>query len=88
MRGAARTQRERKGRTRRSSARPLEDSEHVPLHVIDILHALFAAICSASVQELTRWYVQMGYLGVPVDVAKVVDPTFAEAAVTRLGPYH
>jgi NitT/TauT family transport system substrate-binding protein len=42
----------------------------------------------ASIEDLTRWYVNMGYLSSPVDVARVVDPTFTEAAVAKLGPYH
>jgi hypothetical protein len=29
----------------------------------------------------------MGYLSAPVDVAKLLDPSFAEAAVAQLGPY-
>ena len=41
----------------------------------------------ASVEDRMRWYVQMGYLSEPVDLMKVSDSSFAEAAVARLGPY-
>ncbi len=41
----------------------------------------------ASMEEVMRWYVKMGYLSSPVDLARSVDPSFAEAAVTELGPY-
>jgi len=41
----------------------------------------------ASMEDVMRWYVKMGYLSSPVDVARSVDPSFAEAAVTVLGPY-
>lgn len=41
----------------------------------------------ASVEDLMRWYVAMGYLSAPVDLAKMFDSSFAEAAVARLGPY-
>ncbi len=41
----------------------------------------------ASMEEVMRWYVKMGYLSSPVDLARSVDPSFAEAAVTALGPY-
>src|SRR5712691_7907383 len=41
----------------------------------------------ASMEEVMRWYVKMGYLSSPVDVARSVDRSFAEAAVTELGPY-
>ncbi len=41
----------------------------------------------ASMEDVMRWYVKMGYLSSPVDVARSVDPSFAEAAVTELGPY-
>ena len=34
-----------------------------------------------------RWYVQMGYVSAPVDLTKVFDSSFADAAVARLGPY-
>ena len=40
-----------------------------------------------SVEDRMHWYVQMGYLSAPVDLANVFDPSFAEAAVARLGPY-
>jgi ABC-type nitrate/sulfonate/bicarbonate transport system substrate-binding protein len=41
----------------------------------------------ASLQELMNWYVQMGYLSAPVDLGRIVDPSYAEAAVAKLGPY-
>jgi NitT/TauT family transport system substrate-binding protein len=41
----------------------------------------------ARMEELMRWYVKMGYLSSPVDLARSVDPSFAEAAVSELGPY-
>jgi NitT/TauT family transport system substrate-binding protein len=41
-----------------------------------------------SIEELTRWYVEAGYLTDPVDLSKAIDPTFAQAAVAKLGPYH
>jgi NitT/TauT family transport system substrate-binding protein len=40
-----------------------------------------------SMEELMRWYVQMGYVSTPVDLSRVVDTSFADAAVARLGPY-
>ena len=41
----------------------------------------------ASIHDLMRWYVQMGYLSEPVDLNRVVDPSFVEAAVAKLGAY-
>jgi len=41
----------------------------------------------ASMEDLTRWYVKMGYLSDPVDLARIVDASFVEAAVADLGPY-
>jgi ABC-type nitrate/sulfonate/bicarbonate transport system substrate-binding protein len=41
----------------------------------------------ASLQELMNWYVRMGYLSTPVDLGRIVDPSYAEAAVAKLGPY-
>jgi NitT/TauT family transport system substrate-binding protein len=41
----------------------------------------------ASVADLMQWYVKMGYLSAPVDVATLVDSSFTEAAVATLGPY-
>ncbi len=41
----------------------------------------------ASVEDRMRWYVQMGYVSAPVDLTKVFDSSFADAAVARLGPY-
>ena len=41
----------------------------------------------AAMEDQMRWSVQMGYLPGPVDMASVVDPSFAEAAVAQLGPY-
>jgi NitT/TauT family transport system substrate-binding protein len=41
----------------------------------------------ASVEDLMRWYVKMGYLIAPVDLASMVDPSFADGAVAKLGPY-
>ena len=42
----------------------------------------------ASIEELTHWYVEAGYLADSVDLSKAIDPTFAQAAVAKLGPYH
>ena len=42
----------------------------------------------ASIEALTRWYVEAGYLTDSVDLSKAIDPTFAQAAVAKLGPYH
>jgi NitT/TauT family transport system substrate-binding protein len=41
----------------------------------------------ASVQAQMDWYVQMGYLSAPIDLSKVIDASFATAAVAQLGPY-
>ncbi len=41
-----------------------------------------------SIQDIMRWYVKMGYLSEPVDITRVVDSSFVEAAVARLGAYH
>jgi NitT/TauT family transport system substrate-binding protein len=41
----------------------------------------------ASVEDLMQWYVKMGYLSSPVGVATVVDSSFTEAAVAKLGAY-
>jgi NitT/TauT family transport system substrate-binding protein len=41
----------------------------------------------ASIQDLMRWYVQMGYLSEPVDLTRAVDPSFVDAAVAKLGAY-
>jgi NitT/TauT family transport system substrate-binding protein len=40
-----------------------------------------------SMVERMQWYVQAGYLSAPIDLARVVDMSFAEAAVARLGQY-
>ena len=40
----------------------------------------------ASMEELTRWYVEAGYLTDSADLSKAIDPTFAQAAVAKLGP--
>jgi NitT/TauT family transport system substrate-binding protein len=40
-----------------------------------------------AMEDQMRWSVQMGYLPGPVDMASVVDPSFAEAVVAQLGPY-
>jgi NitT/TauT family transport system substrate-binding protein len=41
----------------------------------------------ASIQDLMNWYVQMGYLSEPVDLTRVVDPSFVDAALAKLGAY-
>jgi NitT/TauT family transport system substrate-binding protein len=41
----------------------------------------------ASVEDLMQWCVKMGYVSAPVDVATVVDFSYAEAAVAKLGAY-
>ena len=41
-----------------------------------------------SLADQMRWYVAMGYLPAPVDVAALVDSSLAAEAVARLGPYH
>jgi NitT/TauT family transport system substrate-binding protein len=41
----------------------------------------------ATIQDVMQWYVQMGYLSEPVDLSRVVDSSFMEAAVARLGTY-
>jgi hypothetical protein len=38
-------------------------------------------------EDLMRWYVRMGYLTAPVDLAKVVDTSFTEEAAAELGQY-
>ena len=40
-----------------------------------------------SVVDRMQWYVEAGYLSGPVDITHVLDSSFAEAAVARLGPY-
>jgi NitT/TauT family transport system substrate-binding protein len=40
-----------------------------------------------AIDEQMRWSIQMGYLTSPVDLARVVDSSFAKAAVATLGPY-
>jgi len=44
-------------------------------------------VSEASLDDRMRWYVQAGQLSDPVDLAKVLDSSFAEAAVAMLGPY-
>ena len=41
----------------------------------------------AGMTEDMNWFLAKGYLKQPVDVAKAVDPSFAEAAVKQLGKY-
>jgi hypothetical protein len=40
-----------------------------------------------TIQNVMQWYLQMGYLSEPVDLTRVVDASFMEAAVARLGAY-
>jgi NitT/TauT family transport system substrate-binding protein len=40
-----------------------------------------------SIQDVMRWYVKMGYLSEPVDLTRLVDSSFVDAAVARLGAY-
>jgi ABC-type nitrate/sulfonate/bicarbonate transport system substrate-binding protein len=46
-----------------------------------------AKVNMASLQDLMSWYVDMGYLSRPIDLTRAVDPSFAKAAVNRLGAY-
>jgi NitT/TauT family transport system substrate-binding protein len=41
----------------------------------------------ASIQDVMLWYVKMGYLSEPVDLSRLVDSSFVDAAVARLGAY-
>jgi NitT/TauT family transport system substrate-binding protein len=41
----------------------------------------------ASIEALMHWYVQMGYLDEPVDLSRVVDFSYIDAAVGKLGAY-
>jgi NitT/TauT family transport system substrate-binding protein len=41
----------------------------------------------ASLDDQMRWFVQAGMLAGPVDVSSLVDPSLAEQAVAKLGPY-
>jgi NitT/TauT family transport system substrate-binding protein len=41
----------------------------------------------ASIADQLQWYVQQGMVPEPVDLTQVLDPSFADFAVQRLGPY-
>jgi hypothetical protein len=41
----------------------------------------------AAMENQVQWSVEMGYLPTPVDLAKIVDTSFVEAAMAELGPY-
>jgi NitT/TauT family transport system substrate-binding protein len=41
----------------------------------------------ASIADQLQWYVQQGMVPEPVDLTQVMDPSFADFAVQRLGPY-
>jgi NitT/TauT family transport system substrate-binding protein len=40
-----------------------------------------------TIQNVMQWYLQMGYLSESVDINRVVDASFMEAAVDKLGAY-
>jgi NitT/TauT family transport system substrate-binding protein len=41
----------------------------------------------SSIEDVMRWYVHMGYLSEPVDLKTIVDTSFVDAAVAKLGAY-
>jgi len=41
----------------------------------------------ASIEDVMHWYVQMGYLNEPVDLSRIVDLSYIDAAVAKLGGY-
>jgi NitT/TauT family transport system substrate-binding protein len=46
-----------------------------------------ATLNMASLRDLMNWYVQMGYLSAAVDLDTLVDSSFTEAAISKLGWY-
>jgi len=41
----------------------------------------------ASLKDNQDWFVRQGFVQTPVDVDRIVDTSFADAAVQRFGPY-
>lgn len=45
------------------------------------------AVNVAALEQDQQWYVQQGFVKKPVDIKKMVDPTFMAEAAKALGPY-
>ena len=45
------------------------------------------AVNAASLQAIQRWYLDRGEMTAEVDFGRVIDASFAENAVARLGRY-